>query len=122
MPARIFGRPAVRGLRALQELFHSEVNRSKEPKFSVAPAPSLHRAQLETLFDMFDPMGKGSVSADQYKAALEAIGVDNPCVPVVRVGQRKVMVIPNAWACQGWGSRYFVCRRQQRVVNEERAK
>jgi hypothetical protein len=52
---------------------------------------------VETLFDMFDPMGKGSVSADQYKAALEAIGVENPCVPVVRVGQRKVMVIPNAW-------------------------
>jgi len=40
--------------------------------------------QVETLFDMFDPMGKGSISGSQYRAALEAINVENPIASVVR--------------------------------------
>lgn len=34
--------------------------------------------QITTLFDMFDPTGRGSISLEQYQQALLSLGIDNP--------------------------------------------
>lgn len=48
---------------------------------SIDVGPAL---QVSTLFQMFDPTGRGEISVAQYNQALLSCGIEQPTVPLVR--------------------------------------
>lgn len=62
------------------EFLISVLKEMQENKKSQKPTQFFTEADITTLFEMFDPTGKGSITVSQYKQALQSLGIDEPTV------------------------------------------
>jgi len=67
----------------------------KANRGSSKPTPFFTNDDIITLFEMFDPTGRGEITQSQYYQALKSIGVDTPTVTVP-----KMMKIDRSYFCK----------------------
>mmetsp|Transcript_31311 Transcript_31311/g.36882 ORF Transcript_31311/g.36882 Transcript_31311/m.36882 type:complete len:138 (+) Transcript_31311:15-428(+) len=68
----------------------SVLEEMKGNKKKNVPTPFFTDKDITTLFEMFDPTGKGSISHEQYQQALMSLGIDKPTVELTLPPSGKV--------------------------------